>query len=117
MVIQSNLVSARWARMKIRLGVAGLFGVAALTGVPTRESSAQATQDSTPILIRAGRLYDSGRTTFTGPRDVLVRGGTIAEVAERITAPAGARVIDLSRFSVLPGLIDAHTHVFQQESG
>ena len=115
MVIQSNLVSARWARMKIRLGVAGLFGVAALTGVPTRESSAQATQDSTPILIRAGRLYDSGRATFTGPRDVLVRGGTIAEVAERITAPAGARVIDLLRFSVLPGLIDAHTHLLYLE--
>jgi imidazolonepropionase-like amidohydrolase len=62
-------------------------------------------------LIRAGRIFDSERGVFLAGRDVLVRGGRIEQVGENLTAPAGARTIDLRGHTLLPGLIDAHTHL------
>ena len=44
---------------------------------------------------------------------VIVEGGRIKEVGSGLTVPAGARVIDLGDASLLPGLIDAHTHLLQ----
>ena len=80
------------------------------------QAGAQTPIDSGVTLIHAGRLFDSERGTFSGPRDILVRHGTIDSVAERITAPAGAKIVDLSRYSVLPGLIDSHTHLLYLEN-
>ena len=82
---------------------------------------ARAAEPQTPIdsgitLIHAGRVFDSERGVFTTARDILVRRGVIDTIAERLTAPAGARVVDLSRYSVLPGLIDSHTHLLYLES-
>lgn len=62
-------------------------------------------------VVRAGNLFDAEAGRMVGPREVLIRGDRIAEVAERVTAPEGATVVDLSRCSVLPGLIDAHSHI------
>ncbi|HMD74595.1 MAG TPA: hypothetical protein VKG05_12095, partial [Steroidobacteraceae bacterium] len=42
---------------------------------------------------------------------ILVQGGRIAEVGSQIAVPVGAKVVDLSAYTVLPGLIDAHTHL------
>jgi imidazolonepropionase-like amidohydrolase len=71
-------------------------------------------QDSV-IVIKAGRLFDSEKGTFLANQQILVRGKTIAQVGASVTAPAGARVIDLSDKTVLPGLIDAHTHLLNLE--
>jgi imidazolonepropionase-like amidohydrolase len=67
-------------------------------------------------LIRAGRVFDSERGTFLGARDILVRGGAIEAVGENLAAPAGARVVDLRAYTVLPGLVDAHTHLLLETS-
>lgn len=70
------------------------------------------------VLVRAGNLFDSEAGRMVGPRDILIRGERIAEVGEGLTAPEGATVIDLRRCSVIPGLIDAHTHLLlEQRSG
>src|SRR5690242_3001540 len=79
-------------------------------------AGAQTPLDSGVTLIHAGRVFDSERGVFLPTRDILVRRGMIDSVADRIAAPAGAKVVDLSRYSVLPGLIDSHTHLLYLES-
>jgi len=76
---------------------------------------AQTPADTTPAVIRAGRFFDSRAGTFLSNREILVKHGRVVEVAEHVPVPAGARRIDLSRYTVLPGLIDAHTHLLYLE--
>lgn len=52
---------------------------------------------------------------MVGPRDLLIRGARIVEVGEALAVPEGATVLDLSRCSVLPGLIDGHTHILTEQ--
>lgn len=71
-------------------------------------------QNSQIVAIRAGRLFDSKAGRILENQIILVDGEKISGVgaAEQIQIPAGAQVIDLSKATVLPGLIDGHTHVF-----
>ena len=73
--------------------------------------AAQTPRDTGVTLIHAGRVFDSERGVFLPARDILVRHGAIDTIAEHLTAARGTRIVDLSRYSVLPGLIDSHTHL------
>src|SRR3977135_648776 len=66
------------------------------------------------IALRAGRLFDSKTGQLLANQVVLLEGERITEVgaAAQIKIPADAQVLDLSEATVLPGLIDAHTHMF-----
>ena len=66
------------------------------------------------IAIRAGRLFDSKSGKLAENQVIFVEGEKITAVgpAASVQIPAGAQVIDLSKATVLPGLIDGHTHVF-----
>ena len=64
-----------------------------------------------PVVIRAGRLVDPDKGTATTNQQILVEGGVIKAVGPSVNAPAGAQVVDLSDRTVLPGLMDAHTHL------
>lgn len=65
------------------------------------------------IAVRAGRLF-VGTNQLQKNQIVLIKGDRITEVgsAETVKIPAGSEIIDLSGATVLPGLVDAHTHVF-----
>ena len=77
--------------------------------------SAQTLPDTMPTVIRAGRVFDSEKGTMSGPQEILVVKGRIEAVGPKVTAPKGARIVDLSKYTVLPGLIDAHTHLLYLE--
>lgn len=64
-----------------------------------------------PVVIRAGRLVDPDKGTATTNQQIFVEGGVIKAVGPSVNAPAGAQVVDLSDRTVLPGLMDAHTHL------
>jgi imidazolonepropionase-like amidohydrolase len=72
------------------------------------------------IVIRAGNLIDPAAGTVTKGQIILVKDGKIAEVGPEVKIPAGAEVIDLTNTWVMPGLMDAHTHItldFDMSSG
>jgi imidazolonepropionase-like amidohydrolase len=66
----------------------------------------------TPIVLRAARLLDIESGKMLRPGEVLVTGERIVAVGATVTHPAGAEVIDLGDRTLLPGLIDAHVHLF-----
>ena len=61
--------------------------------------------------IRAGRLIDPDAGRALTNQIILVEGNRFREVGPSVAIPAGAQVIDLSRMTVLPGLVDAHNHL------
>lgn len=71
------------------------------------------TKDSV-TAIKAGKLIDGKIGTPQSNITILVEGNRITAVGSGIIVPAGARVVDLSDYTVMPGLIDAHTHLLLQ---
>jgi imidazolonepropionase-like amidohydrolase len=70
-----------------------------------------------PIAIRAGRLIDGKSTSAIANAVILIEGERITAVGQALAIPSGAEVIDLSKATVLPGLVDCHTHItFQPEN-
>src|SRR5277367_2638583 len=75
-------------------------------------AGALAAQAARPIVLHAARLIDVETGRVITPGEVLVRDGRIAEAGTSVTHPAGAETIDLGGRTLLPGLIDAHVHLF-----
>lgn len=61
--------------------------------------------------VKAGRLIDPETGTASLNQVILIEGERITAVGPNLAIPAGAAVIDLSKLTVLPGLVDAHTHM------
>ncbi len=73
-------------------------------------------QTATPpqhaIVLHAARLLDIKSGRVVKPGEVLVEGERIVEVGAAVKRPAGAEVVDLGDRTLMPGLIDAHVHLF-----
>jgi imidazolonepropionase-like amidohydrolase len=81
--------------------------------VSAAHGQASVAADATLTVIRAGSLLDGQSDTLKKNQLIFVRGRRIAQIGEGTTAiPPDARIVDLSAATVLPGLIDSHTHIF-----
>jgi len=94
-------MTLRSADRGLRIGIAALLLSAAA-------ASAQA-----PVVtvIRAGRLLDPEAGRILTNQIIVVEGNKIRDVGPNAAIPAGAQVIDLSRMTVMPGLVDSHNHL------
>jgi imidazolonepropionase-like amidohydrolase len=73
-------------------------------------------QDAAPskrtVVLHASRMLDVSAGKIVAPGEVLVEGEKIVAVGTHVERPAGAEVIDLGDVTLMPGLIDAHVHLF-----
>jgi len=100
--------AAPWPRL-LRVAVLCLT----LGLLPAAAASPPAPQAPAPVLlaIRAGRLLDGRGSTPLRDAVILIEGDKIKAVGSGLAVPAGIKVIELGQATVLPGLIDAHTHL------
>jgi imidazolonepropionase-like amidohydrolase len=96
--------------MCLRLPVSLALALATVPGLFAGQA-AQPAAPSKVTIVRAGRLVDPEAATVANNQMIMVRDGVIAQVGASIPVPAGAEVIDLSKLTVLPGLVDAHNHL------
>jgi len=75
-------------------------------------ASAQTPPPSQPVVLHAARLLDVDAGRILTPGEVLVEAGKIVAAGSSVTHPAGAESIDLGDTTLMPGLIDAHVHLF-----
>ena len=70
------------------------------------------TAPSGPIVLHAARMLDVAAGRVIEPGEVLVEGERIVAAGQHVDRPAGAQVIDLGDRTLMPGMIDAHVHLF-----
>lgn len=92
-----------------RLGLLALLGFIVFTGARAQQTPAAAPR---ALVLHAARLFDVEAGRVVTPGEVLVDGDRIREAGTSVTHPAGAETIDLGDTTLMPGLIDAHVHLF-----
>ena len=96
-----------------RVRIAAVLILAAASPAKTTIGQ-QPTPAARRVAIRAAHLVDPASRQRTDDVVVLVEGDRVAQVGSRLTIPAGTDTIDLGRSTLLPGLIDVHTHLSSQ---
>lgn len=80
--------------------------------LPAQRGGLRSAVSAQPIVLHAARLFEVEPGTVVSPGEVLVQGGRIQAAGTSVTHPADAKVIDLGDVTLMPGLIDAHVHLF-----
>jgi imidazolonepropionase-like amidohydrolase len=102
--MRTRIFSRRFWAVTLIASVSPCFGLAQSASSPSGSSG--------PIVLHAARLLEVDRGKIVSPGEVLVQGERIVEVGTNVKHPAGAQVVDLGDVTLLPGLIDAHVHLF-----
>jgi imidazolonepropionase-like amidohydrolase len=89
-----------------------LFAISILFSAAFLAAQSAHPESQHPIVLHAARMLDIKNGRIVKPGEVLVEGERIVEVATSVKHPAGAEVIDLGDRTLMPGLIDAHVHLF-----
>jgi len=89
--------------MKILMAwVAGLLGAIALLAAPAPKV----------VYVKCGKLIYDAEKPPMAQADVVITDGKVTEVGTKVPVPEGAEQIDLSQYTVLPGFVDAHIHIW-----
>ncbi len=86
--------------------------VGVIAGLCALPVAAQVAEGSHIVVLHAARMLDVAGGRIVTPGEVLVEGDRIVAVGAKVDRPAGAEVIDLGDMTLMPGLIDAHVHLF-----
>ncbi len=89
-----------------------LTTIRVLQAQPASASASGGIGDNVVVVLHAAHLLDVERGTLVSPGELLVRGNRIVEVGSSVAHPTGASMIDLGSATLMPGLIDAHVHLF-----
>ncbi|MGH9394715.1 MAG: amidohydrolase family protein, partial [Terriglobales bacterium] len=84
----------------------------ACTLAPAQGRGRGAATAAPPVLLKAAAVLNVKTGAYLRPGMVLVENGRIAQVGAELAAPAGAATLDLGSLTLLPGMIDAHVHLF-----
>lgn len=106
-------------RLKYLVTLFGVFAFSLVSGsltptwgqAPTAVNARPAPQEGKVVAIRAGRMFDSKTGTNLRNQVIIITGDKITDVGPNVAIPAGATTIDLSRATVLPGMVDGHLHL------
>jgi len=83
-----------------------------LSTAPVLSCAQSAAPTGASVVLHAARLLEIESGKVIAPGEILVQGDRIAEVGAAVKHPAGAQIVDLGDTALLPGLIDAHIHLF-----
>src|SRR5438445_13339814 len=108
-IVPDGGIIAFQAMHRYRFSVVCILFLAVVSGPLDR---AQTSGSGQVIVLHAARLLDAENGRLLKPGEVLVKGDRIIEVGTTVKHPAGAEIIDLGDRTLLPGLIDAHIHLF-----
>jgi imidazolonepropionase-like amidohydrolase len=86
------------------------LGLAVALAAPTATAAPKTT------VVKAAHLFDGKSDQVVSPGVVVIQDGKITAAGAKVTEPAGAEVIDLGNATLLPGLMDAHTHLTSESS-
>jgi len=94
-----------------RLIALAAIGCVVLLVPASAQTPAPASPAAAVTVIKAGRLIDPETGTVATNQTIVIEGERFQAIGPNLPIPAGATVIDLSTLTVLPGLVDAHTHM------
>ena len=83
-----------------------------MAGLCALPATAQLAERSHVVVLHAARMLDVANGSIVTPGEVLVQGDRIVAAGAHVDRPAGAEVIDLGDETLMPGMIDAHVHLF-----
>ncbi len=89
---------------------AAVVAIAVLSSLPS--AGAQSPAPRQPIVLHAARLLEVDSGNVLLPGEILIEGQHISAAGKSVPHPQGAKVIDLGDVTLLPGMIDAHVHLF-----
>ena len=89
-----------------------LMLTASVMALPSTTPAQQHAGDHPATVLHASRLLDLDAGRIVSPGEVLIEGERIVAAGSSVGHPAGTQVIDLGDVTLMPGLIDAHVHLF-----